>query len=41
MASDLPSNLSRRGALKCLAFGGVGTVLVRNRRPATVPDLGR
>jgi hypothetical protein len=28
MSSDLPSNPSRRGALKCLAFGGVGTVFV-------------
>ena len=28
MSSDLPSDPSRRGALKCLAFGGVGTVFV-------------
>ena len=28
MPSDLPSDPSRRGALKCLAFGGVGTVFV-------------
>src|SRR6202453_3774705 len=28
MSSDLPSNPSRRGALKCLAFGGAGTVFV-------------
>ncbi len=28
MSSNLPTDLSRRGALKCLAFGGVGTVFV-------------
>jgi 3',5'-cyclic AMP phosphodiesterase CpdA len=28
MSSDLPSDPSRRGALKCLAFGGAGTVFV-------------
>ncbi len=28
MSSDLPSDPSRRGALKCLAFGSVGTVFV-------------
>ena len=28
MSSNLPSDPSRRGALKCLAFGGVGTVFV-------------
>ena len=28
MSSDLPSDPSRRSALKCLAFGGVGTVFV-------------
>jgi 3',5'-cyclic AMP phosphodiesterase CpdA len=28
MSSDLPSDPSRRGALKCLAVGGVGTVFV-------------
>ncbi|WP_158906683.1 metallophosphoesterase [Burkholderia sp. L27(2015)] len=28
MSSDLPSNPSRRGALKCLAFGGAGTLFV-------------
>jgi 3',5'-cyclic AMP phosphodiesterase CpdA len=28
MSSDLPINPSRRGALKCLAFGGAGTVFV-------------
>ena len=28
MSSDLPSDASRRGALKCLAFGGVGTLFV-------------
>src|SRR5215472_12863949 len=29
MSSDLPSQPSRRSALKCLAFGGVGTVFVQ------------
>ena len=28
MSSDLPSDPSRRGALKCLAFGGAGTLFV-------------
>ena len=28
MSLDLPSDPSRRGALKCLAFGGVGTLFV-------------
>jgi len=28
MPSDFPSDPSRRNALKCLAFGGVGTVFV-------------
>jgi hypothetical protein len=28
MSSALPSDPSRRGALKCLAFGGVGTLFV-------------
>ena len=28
MSSDLPSDPARRGALKCLAFGGAGTVFV-------------
>ncbi|KAI3607183.1 putative phosphohydrolase [Cupriavidus necator H850] len=28
MSSDLPSDSSRRAALKCLAFGGAGTVFV-------------
>ena len=28
MSSDLPSDPTRRGAMKCLAFGGAGTVFV-------------
>ena len=39
MSSDLPSQPSRRNALKCLAYGGVGTVFVLAGGVLTPMDL--
>lgn len=39
MSSDLPSDPSRRGALKCLAFGGAGTLFVLSGGVLTPVDL--
>ena len=39
MSSDLPADPSRRGALKCLAFGGAGTVFVLSSGVLAPMDL--